>query len=409
MSHHDIDTEAVKTENASYVNNTGSRSQQYIRVLLLGLSAFVFNTTEFVPVGLLTDIAKDFSVTPSQAGWMLTIYAWIVAGLSLPLMLLTKNYERKKLLIGLFTLFIASHVLSVFAWSFEILILSRTGIAFSHAIFWSITASIAMRVAPAGKQTFALGVLATGTSLAMILGVPVGRMVGQLFGWRVTFGLVAVVAFIVMLSLAQMLPALPSLFSGTFRKVPELLKKATLSGLYVFTFMAFTSHYAMYSYIEPYLAQVAHVSSHFTTLVLLVFGGAGIIGSVLFSYFGEKFGSFLMVGGILLMMVTIGIQPWVIDSKLLIVINIVFWGISLTLLVLTCQSKVLAVDSNSADVISSMFSGIINLGIGAGALVGGYAIHFVILPHLSFVGAGLAAISLLLILIFMKKIPGIHQ
>ncbi len=409
MTQNNFDTEAMKTEHSLYANDNSSRSQQYIRVLLLGLSAFVFNTTEFIPVGLLSDIARDFSVTTTQAGWMLTIYAWIVAGLSLPLMLMTKNYERKKLLIGLFILFIASHILSVFAWSFSILIISRTGIAFAHAIFWSITASIAIRVAPPGRKTLALGVLATGTSMAMVLGVPVGRMIGQLFGWRATFGLIGVVAFIVMVSLYRMLPPLPSLFSGTLKKVPELLRIPRLSSLYIFTFMAFTAHYAMYSYIEPYLEKVVHVNAQFTTFILLLFGGAGIIGSVLFSYLGEKFGSLLMVAAVVLMMVTIGIQPWLIDSKLLIATNVLLWGIALMLLVLTCQSKVLAVDTNSADIISSMFSGIINLGIGAGALVGGYAIHLVTLPNLNYVGAGLAAISLLLILIFMKKIPEIHQ
>ncbi len=126
------------TQTASAANDN-SRHNQYLRVFALGFSAFIFNTTEFVPVGLLTDIAKDFDVPLASAGWMLTIYAWIVASMSLPMMMLTSKMERKTLLLSVFTLFIVSHGFSVIAWNFEMLVASRIGIAFAHAVFWSIT------------------------------------------------------------------------------------------------------------------------------------------------------------------------------------------------------------------------------------------------------------------------------
>ncbi|WP_337163361.1 sugar transporter [Vibrio fluvialis] len=395
------------TQTASAANDN-SRHNQYLRVFALGFSAFIFNTTEFVPVGLLTDIAKDFDVPLASAGWMLTIYAWIVASMSLPMMMLTSKMERKTLLLSVFTLFIVSHGFSVIAWNFEMLVASRIGIAFAHAVFWSITASIAIRVAPPGKKTLALSVLATGTSLAMVLGVPLGRIIGQWLGWRVTFGVIGVTALLIMFALFRLLPNLPSLFSGSMKKLPELLRKPTLLGLYLFIFLLFTAHYTAYSYIEPFVKVVGQVSENFTTFLLLLFGGAGILGSVIFGYWGERANTRLLVSNtavVMLCMVLLLLSansPWGVSTLLLL------WGTALMIVCLAMQVKVLNIDTNASDMIMSMFSGIINLGIGAGALIGAKVIHFSSLEAIGYVGSGFALLALLLIVTLLKKFPSIR-
>ena len=131
--------------------------------------------TESAPIWfLISAIAADFSINEANAGLLITVYAWVVALMSLPLMLLTAKVERRKLLIILFALFIISHLLSGIAWNFTVLVISRTGIACAHAVFWSITAPLAVRLAPGGKKSRALSLLMTGSALATVLGLPAG-------------------------------------------------------------------------------------------------------------------------------------------------------------------------------------------------------------------------------------------
>lgn len=388
--------------------NDNSRRSQYLRVFALGFSGFIFNTTEFVPVGLLSDIANDFSISTASVGWMLTIYAWIVALMSLPMMMLTSRIERKKLLLALFALFIVSHGLSVFAWNFEVLIASRIGIAFAHAVFWSITASIAIRVAPPGKKTFALSILATGTSLAMVLGVPLGRIIGQWLGWRVTFGVIGITALVIMFSLYRLLPVMPSLFTGSMKKLPELLKNPALMGLYLFIFMIFTAHYSAYSYIEPFLKTIGLLSENFTTFLLLLFGSAGIIGSVIFGNLGERPNTPILVGCTATVMVCTAMLYFAVPHLWSISILLVVWSAALMIVCLVMQVKVLNIDANASDMIMSMFSGIINLGIGAGALIGGKVILYLSLEDIGYVSAIFALLSLLWILFLMKRYTAIR-
>ena len=145
---------------------------RWLPVISLTFSTFIFNTSEFIPIGLLTDIANDFSITESKAGLLITVYAWVVALASLPLMLAFSKTENKKLLLSVVALFIVSHIVSGVSSGYYMLMLSRVGVACAHAIFWSIVTPLAVRVAPEGKRSLALSLIITGSSVAMIVGLP---------------------------------------------------------------------------------------------------------------------------------------------------------------------------------------------------------------------------------------------
>ena len=385
--------------------NTVSRKVAWLRVVTLAIAAFIFNTTEFVPVGLLSDIAESFHMETAQVGIMLTIYAWVVGLMSLPFMLLTSQMERRKLLIGLFVLFIASHVLSFMAWNFTVLVISRIGIAFAHAVFWSITASLAIRLAPAGKRAQALSLIATGTALAMVLGLPIGRVVGQYFGWRTTFFAIGAGALITLVCLVKLLPTLPSEHSGSLKSLPLLFRRPALMSIYLLTVVVVTAHYTAYSYIEPFVQTVAGFSANFATVLLLVLGGAGIIGSVLFGKLGNQHASLLVSSAIGVLVACLLLLMPAAGSEMHLAVLSIFWGVAIMIIGLGMQVKVLALAPDATDVAMALFSGIFNIGIGAGALVGNQISLHVSMSSIGYIGAIPALAAFIWSVLIFRKWP----
>lgn len=373
--------------------NEKSNFRRWLPVISLTFSTFIFNTSEFIPIGLLSDIASDFAITESKAGMLITVYAWIVALASLPLMLAFSKTENKKLMLSIVALFIVSHVLSGISTSYYMLMLSRAGVACAHAIFWSIVTPLAVRVAPEGRRSTALSLIVTGSSVAMIVGLPLGRAVGLLVGWRATFLLIAALSAVIFIILAASLPNTPSDNDISIKSLPALLKTPGLGGIYLLTVIIITGHYTSYSYIEPFLAQTAGMSNTLITIVLSIFGIVGIIGSYFFAkYFDRHQFTFIRFAVVGISIFTLLLLPAAFNTATVILIC-VLWGLAINSFNLSFQSEILQVAPHGTAIAMSIYSGIYNVGIGAGALVGGNVCSYMGISNIGFVGGaiGLAA------------------
>lgn len=360
------------------------------------ISAFIFNTSEFMPIGLLTDIAGSFSISESKAGMLITVYSWIVMLLSLPLILLVSKIDFRKLFMGTIALFGICQIMSVLAPSYGVLMASRIGVACTHAIFWSIASPVAIRLVNDEHRSFALSMVVTGTSIATIAGLPLGRLVGQYMGWRVTFLIIGIIAFAVLVYMAFVFPKIASGEQFHVRDLPALLKNPVLICLYVQTILFVLGYYTVYSYIEPFMQQVAKLQNNVITIVLLIFGATGLLGSYLFSKLYDRH-RFAFIGTVMATLLV-----WLLlllpasKSLATMVILCAFWGITAMAFNVTTQSEVIrSVDEKSSAVATAIYSGLFNLGIGGGSWVGGIVCDKGAISYIGFVGAVFAVISVL--------------
>lgn len=364
-------------------------------LLSLTLAAFIFNTSEFIPIGLLSDIRIDFNLSEQKVGMLISIYAWAVMLLSLPLMILVSKMEMKRLMLSLLAFFTLFQVTSFLSSNFFMLIASRVGVACTHAIFWSIVSPMAVRMVAERYRSVALSMVVTGSSIAMILGMPLGRVIGLHLGWRMTFLSIGIFsAFILLYSIIK-LPTLPSRGGFSPRKLPSLLQQKGVVGLYVFTLLISTAYYVGYSYIEPFLAQIVHQSSGQITTTLIAFGIAGLIGSVLFSMFYNHNRKLFVSVVVLLMAVCMLLIAPLASNTYLIMLLCAIWGLAATAYNVAMQSNIILITTaDSTAVAMSIFSGIFNLGIGCGALAGGIICEQLSIYYIGFVGAALAFVGL---------------
>ena len=383
--------------------------KKWLPVISLTLSTFIFNTSEFIPIGLLTSIADDFAITESKAGLLITIYAWVVALASLPLMMAFAKTENKKLMLSLVALFTASHILSGFSNSYVMLMISRIGVACSHAVFWSIVTPLAVHVAPEGHRSTALSMIITGSSIAMIVGLPLGRAVGLMVGWRVTFLLIAILSAIVLCLLAAFLPKVPSDNNISLKTLPTLVSTPALLCIFVMTALTITGHFTAYSYIEPFLGQAAGFTNGEITMVLSAFGVIGIIVSVLFSkYYDRHQFAFLRVAvlGICICTLLLGISS---GNSFIMVCTCLLWGLSINCFNISLQSCIIDYSPFGTAIAMSIYSGIYNVGIGAGALVGGIVCSHIGIPFVGYVGGAVSLVSALFFLLTVTPVLKISQ
>jgi len=250
-------------------------------VLAMSLAAFALVASEFMPVSLLTPLAADLRITEGQAGQSIAISGAFALLTSLCLTSVVGRLDRKTLLLALTGLMIASGTVAAFAPNYPLFMVGRALIGVAIGGFWSMSAATAMRLVPTADVPRALAILNGGNALATVIAAPAGSYLGGVIGWRGAFFCLVPVATVALAWLWFSLPALrPENRQAPVSMVALLKRPAVCLGMAAAS-LFFMGQFALFTYLRPFLETVTRVDVSTLSLMLLVLGVAGFIGTTL--------------------------------------------------------------------------------------------------------------------------------
>ncbi|WP_193333447.1 MFS transporter [Duganella sp. FT27W] len=357
----------------------------WLAVLSVGIGSFALVTTEFLPVGLLPSIAAELRISEGTAGMMVTLPGIIAAFAAILVTIGIGKTDRRYVIAGLTTTLIVSNLIVAFSDSFTLILLARALLGVGVGGFWAIGGAIGTRLVSAPYAARATSIIFAGVSVGTVAGVPAGALLGEIAGWRAAFLATGAVGTVVLVLQLALMPSLPAAGSLTFRQVPELLriKKARL-GMAV-TLLVFIGQFSAYTYVTPFLVQVAQLGAGVISALFLAYGVAGFIGNLVGGWLvARSVRRSLMTVGLVIGLSTLAL-PLVGTSLAGVVLLIVTWGLGFGMMPISVQSWMFKAAPHAMESGGAVFVSTAQVALAGGALVGG-----IVADHLGVSGVMIA-------------------
>ncbi|SIO63400.1 MFS transporter [Paraburkholderia phenazinium] len=368
-----------------------------IPLLALAISAFAIGTTEFVIMGLLPEVARDLAVSIPSAGLLVSGYALGVAVGAPLLAVVTSKMPRKLALQLLMGVFIVGNVLCAVASDYSVLMIARVVTSFAHGSFFGIGAVVAASLVPQEKRASAIALMFTGLTLANVLGVPFGTFIGQEFGWRTAFWVVAALGVASLAGIAALVPNKHDTGPAGLAHEVRVLKDPQVWMALAMTIVGFGGVFVVFTYIAPILEQVSGFSPRGVTLILVLFGVGLTIGNTVGGRLADRALMPSLMGILLALAVVMAIFTRTSHSQVAAAMTIFVWGIAAFATVPPLQMRVVEKATAAPNLASTLNIGAFNLGNAGGAWLGGLAIgHGMGLDALPWVAAVVSLAALLL-------------
>lgn len=283
--------------------------------MLLGV--FGVGTIEYLIAGVLPQIASDVAVSEATAGLLVTVYALTVVVGGPALTIFTSRVKRiPPLIVGLMTLFITGNVLTSVAHNFIILIIARIMTALPHATFFALCLVVATTLVEPEFQGRVISRITLGLNLATVLGVPLGTLVGNQYGWRTSFVIVAVLQTVVTVALILTIRRVPERSGGGIAAEVKVFRRGEVLKALGLTMLSQAGLFVLFTFISPYLGQHTGFRSSTITVLLFVFGIGSIVGNILGGYYADKNMNVTLYGALgslvlsMLILFFLGKYPW---------------------------------------------------------------------------------------------------
>ncbi len=356
----------------------GSVLRVWGAVSVLCLASFTMVTTEFAPIGLLSQIAMDLDESPSTVGLTVTLYAWIGAASGLLSGWVNNRMPRKTLLIALMMILCASSTLAALSTDLLTLLGARALGAVAHGVFWANVAATAAHIVPAHRVGLATSIVLGGITVATVMGVPLTNLTGQHSGWRTAFFCLGGLAAISAGAMALMLPSMEIKSPSGGAGLVGALKRRDLVLTFIITGLTAASHFGAYTFIEPFIGEIPDINARWTAFLLFAFGAAGFAGNLLSAFFVDRcLKPFIFTALMTMMLALIVLGTGGPAMGIGQVISLlVIWGMAIAALFTGLQTWVLRIAGGHTVPATAIHTAVLNSAIGLGVIMGGGALEW---------------------------------
>ena len=380
------------------------RSSSSLAIAVLSAANFIIGMGAFMVVGILTPVGIDLGLSPSRAGWMMTIYALCYAVMSPVLVALTGTIGRRRILVLGLTIFALANAVAGLVTGEAGLLVARGLAAAGAGLVTPVAAAVAANLAPQERQARALAAVFFGLTLAQVLGVPAGSWIAYTFGWRLAFILVAFLAVPIAILIWLRIPAGLSVPPVSLVDLNRTLANYRHLLAISFTTVFLGSIYVVYTYLAPLLTEALGFGRNGISLVLLIFGIGAVIGNIAGGQLTDRIGPSRTL--VMLALAEATLMPWFSVLPLPIpvfLILVVLWAVFGWAFMAAQQVRLISLDPGNVSVLMALNAAAVYLGGALGAATGGFVIDAYGLETLGWVAAA-GAVGAALVLIVTNRL-----
>ncbi|MCP1423814.1 putative MFS family arabinose efflux permease [Paenibacillus xylanexedens] len=383
------------------------KSQQVnpLLILMLALGVFGIITTEMGIVGVLPQVAHKFGISAAQAGWLVSIFALVVAIAGPFLTLLASGMNRKIILLAAVLMFAISNVVYAYATTFDTMLIFRIIPALFHPVFFSVALVTSAQLVPAEKSSQAVAKVFTGVTAGFAFGVPLTSYLAERLSLEIAFLFGAMVSVVALIGIWIWLPSMPVKEKMSYGKQLGILRKPGLWLNVAAVIFIFAAMFSVYSYFAEYLGQVTHMSGSWISVMLTVFGVVMIIGNLGFGQFLRKSVVRTVLMFPLLYIAAYALVYWAGPHFMWMVIVVILWASVHSGGLIVSQTWLTAEAQDAPEFGNSLYVSFSNLGITLGTAIGGLFIANLGIHQLILSGMIFALIAFVLIWIKIKCFP----